>query len=129
MALLISWSSVSNASVKTMHLQQSQLNDHPVGSSHVQQTDHVTPSQHCLDQALPNIELKHSENLKNTQMQHLQCLDCSLFSCQSSIIGLEVNIPTLNPVTDQKNLNSILSAYQVYYPLGYLQKILRPPKA
>lgn len=149
MVFAIGWSSVSIASVKTMHMsmqmQHEQMMNQLGTTQHQQMMQAMTVQDmkaHCadmqmqLDDQQANIDLQkqnltdcHKQLIQSKQVQHSECQDCALFSCQSSIVWFNSDIPQLSSPEYSPNLNSLESFYQVQHLAGHWQEILRPPKA
>lgn len=149
MVFAIGWSSVSIASVKTMHMsmqmQHEQMMNQLGTTQHQQMMQAMTVQDmkaHCadmqmqLDDQQANTDLQkqnltdcHKQLIQSKQIQHSECQDCALFSCQSSIVWFNSDIPQLKSSEHSPNLNSLESFYQVQHLAGHWQEILRPPKA
>ncbi|MEG0651731.1 MAG: hypothetical protein RR479_05855 [Acinetobacter sp.] len=87
-----------------------------------------TENQHS-DLKKQNLMDCHKQLIQSKQIQHSECQDCALFSCQSSIVWFNTDIPQLNSPEHSQNLNSLQSFYQAQHLAGHWQEILRPPKA
>ncbi len=149
MVFAIGWSSVSIASVKTMHMsmqmQHEQMMNQLGTTQHQQMMQAMTVQDmkaHCADMQMQlddqhaNTDLQkqnltdcHKQLIQSKQVQHSECQDCALFSCQSSIVWFNSDIPQLSSPEHSLNLNSLESFYQVQHLAGHWQEILRPPKA
>ena len=149
MVFAIGWSSVSIASVKTMHMsmqmQHEQMMNQLGTTQHQQMMQAMTGQDmkaHCADMQMQlddqhaNTDLQkqnltdcHKQLFQSKQVQHSECQDCALFSCQSSIVWFNSDIPQLSSPEHSPNLNSLESFYQVQHLAGHWQEILRPPKA
>ena len=149
MVFAIGWSSVSIASVKTMHMsmqmQHEQMMNQLGTTQHQQMMQAMTVQDmkaHCADMQMQlddqhaNTDLQkqnltdcHKQLIQSKQVQHSECQDCALFSCQSSIVWFNSDIPQLSSPEHSPNLNSLQSFYQVQHLAGHWQEILRPPKA
>ena len=149
MVFAIGWSSVSIASVKTMHMsmqmQHEQMKNQLGTTQHQQMMQAMTVQDmkaHCADMQMQlddqhaNTDLQkqnltdcHKQLIQSKQVQHSECQDCALFSCQSSIVWFNSDIPQLSSPEHSPNLNSLESFYQVQHLAGHWQEILRPPKA
>lgn len=149
MVFAIGWSSVSIASVKTMHMsmqmQHEQMMNQLGTTQHQQMMQAMTVQDmkaHCVDMQMQlddqhaNTDLQkqnltdcHKQLIQSKQVQHSECQDCALFSCQSSIVWFNSDIPQLSSPEHSPNLNSLQSFYQVQHLAGHWQEILRPPKA
>lgn len=130
---------------------QNQSNNHPNEPlSHAQMMQGMSVQEmknHCTDlqqQAVTDSKQNHDEshdlqmqNLKNCHAQLIQskqaqqatCQDCSLYSCQSSLVWFNADIPQLSPPEHLQNRSVISIAYQAQHLAGHWQEILRPPKA
>ena len=149
MVFAIGWSSVSIASVKTMHMSMQMQHEqmmNQMGTAQHQQMMQAMSVQdmkaHCADMQMQlddqhaNTDLQkqnltdcHKQLIQSKQVQHSECQDCALFSCQSSIVWFNSDIPQLSSPEHSPNLNSLQSFYQVQHLAGHWQEILRPPKA
>lgn len=149
MVFAIGWSGVSIASVKTMQMgmqmQHEQMQHQPIqkqkNSSHAAMMQNMSlqeMKQHCADLAaleLQNNELAQNSNdchqqlIQAQQVKHADCQHCALFSCQSSIVWFNTDIPKLIVPEDHFEQNSLQVHYQAQHLAGYWQEILRPPKA
>ena len=149
MVFAIGWSSVSIASVKTMHMsmqmQHEQMMNQVETAQHQQMMQamsvqdmkaHCADMQMQLDDQHANSDLQkqnltdcHQQLIQSKQVQHSECQDCALFSCQSSIVWFNTDIPQLSSPEHSPHLNVLQSFYQVQHLAGHWQEILRPPKA
>ena len=149
MVFAIGWSSVSIASVKTMHMsmqmQHEQMMNQLGTTQHQQMMQAMTVQDmkaHCADMQMQlddqhaNTDLQkqnltdcHKQLIQSKQVQHSECQDCALFSCQSSIVWFNSDIPQLDSPEHSPHLNTLQSSYQVQHLAGHWQEILRPPKA
>ncbi|WP_296283113.1 hypothetical protein [uncultured Acinetobacter sp.] len=140
---------MSIASVKTMHMsmqmQHEQMMNQLGTTQHQQMMQAMTVQDmkaHCADMQMQlddqhaNTDLQkqnltdcHKQLIQSKQVQHSECQDCALFSCQSSIVWFNSDIPQLSSPEHSLNLNSLESFYQVQHLAGHWQEILRPPKA
>lgn len=151
MVFAIGWSSVSVASVKTMHItmqmQHQQMNQSDTAHQQIMQGMSVQDMKaHCADLQMQlenqhahsdvqtdvqkqNLTDCHKQLIQSKQVQHSECQDCALFSCQSSIVWFNTDIPQINSPEHSQHLNSLQSFYQAQHLAGHWQEILRPPKA
>ncbi|WP_228257199.1 hypothetical protein [Acinetobacter sp. WCHAc060025] len=149
MVFAIGWSGVSVASVKTMQIsmqmqhQEMQLNQ----TQNLQNTSHAMlmqnmsvqdMKQHCADleaqnqqndDSSQNLTDCHNQLIQSQHIQHADCQNCALFSCQSSIVWFNTDIPKLSVPQDHLEQNSLQIHYQAQHLAGHWQEILRPPKA
>lgn len=146
MVFAIGWSGVSVASVKTMQIsmqmqhQEIQLNQ----TQNLQNTSHAMlmqnmsvqdMKQHCADLEAQNNDTAqsltdcHNQLIQSQHVQHADCQNCALFSCQSSIVWFNTDIPKLSAPQDHLEQNSLQIHYQAQHLAGHWQEILRPPKA
>ncbi len=139
MVFAIGWSSVSIASVKTMQMNmQMQLDqkqnkeniNHPKMMQHMSVQD---MKEHCAEIEAKKLDGNstncHAELIQSQQVQHADCQNCALFSCQSSIVWFNTDIPKLSVPQDNLEQNSLQIHYQAQHLVGHWQEILRPPKA
>lgn len=159
MVFAIGWSGVSIASVKTMHITMQMQHEPDQQVSHVGQESHQKVSahesvmqgmsvqeikNHCMDlqqqvlsdhtdlnhkQQIQSLKDCHTQLIQTQQAQHASCQDCTLFSCQSSIVWFNADIPELSPPDHLYNLSPISKDYKAQHLAGHWQEILRPPKA
>lgn len=94
--------------------------------------------QHCADLAIQEQQNNdsvqsltdcHNQLIQSQQVQHADCQNCALFSCQSLIVWLNTDIPKLSVPQDNLEQNSLQIDYQAQHLVGHWQEILRPPKA
>lgn len=93
--------------------------------------------QHCADLAeqvqntdtVQSLTDCHNQQIQSQQVQHSDCQNCALFSCQSSIVWFNTDIPKLSVPQDNLEQNSLQIHYQAQHLAGHWQEILRPPKA
>lgn len=144
MVFAIGWSSVSVASIKTMQIsmqmQHEQIQnqtsvDHATMMQHMSVQD---MKQHCADLEAQNQQNTdtsqsltdcHNQLIQSQHVQHADCQNCALFSCQSSIVWFNTDIPKLTVPQDNSEQNSPKIHYQAQHLAGHWQEILRPPKA
>ncbi len=81
------------------------------------------------DQQMKNLKACHAQLIQSKQLQHNDCQECTLFSCQSSLVWFNADIPQLSPPEHLQNRSVISIAYQAQHLAGHWQEILRPPKA
>lgn len=151
MVFAIGWSSVSIASVNTMQIsmQHGQMQNSSGVSSvgHRQMMQNMSVQEmknHCMevqqnleqhsphsnhDQKMQNLKDCHIELIQAKKSQHTHCQDCVLFSCQSSIVWFNNDIPKLIAPEHSQNILIHQMTYQAQHLAGYWQEILRPPKA
>lgn len=147
MVFSIGWSSVSVASVKTMQLSMQMQHQQMLNSNAGQQMMHVDQmqkmsvqqmKQHCMDmlkqdqntdEQKQSLKQCHSQIFQAKQVQHSECQECSLFSCQSSIVWFNTDLPKLTPLDISEKVSALQSNYQAKHLAGHWQEILRPPKA
>ncbi|MEG0486504.1 MAG: hypothetical protein RR575_01065 [Acinetobacter sp.] len=137
---------MSIASVKTMHITMQMQHEQMMNQAdfvHQQTMQNMSAQDmkaHCADMQIQtenqHSDLKkqnlmdcHKQLIQSKQIQHSECQDCALFSCQSSIVWFNTDIPQLNSPEHSQNLNSLQSFYQAQHLAGHWQEILRPPKA
>ncbi|MDR6542806.1 hypothetical protein ABIC56_003089 [Acinetobacter bereziniae] len=150
MVFAIGWSGVSIASAKVM--QMSMQHQQMMSSSH-HIDGHQTKKEYGSVQQLKNLCTDINKN-KNGQNQHtnddqaitdqndchqqvsqseptqaFKCQDCSLLSCQSSVIWFNSDIPKLIIPDHFQNSASYPATYRAQHLAGFWQEILRPPKA
>ena len=145
MVFAIGWSSVSIASVNVMQHEQmmnsSLLDEHQsmMKNSVVQEM-----KQHCADiqqkqndqnshlnheQQLQNLKNCHNQQVQSQDTQQSKCPDCTAFSCQSSVVWFNPDIPKLIAPDHLHNTQAYQINYQAQHLAGHWQEILRPPKA
>ena len=148
MVFAIGWSGVSVASVNTMQISmqiqhQQAKNQQKLNSengNHAQMMQHMSVQemkQHCADLAeqaqnkdtVQSLTDCHNQLIQSQQVQHSDCQNCALFSCQSSIVWFNTDIPKLSVPQDTLEQNSLQIHYQAQHLAGHWQEILRPPKA
>jgi len=138
---------VSIASINTMQIsmQHKQLLTSESESKHQQLMQNMSVQEmknHCIDaqkadqqsshqnhQQMQNLKDCHIQLVQSKQVQHSHCQDCILFSCQSSIVWFNNDIPKLIEPEQIQNTLSHQVTYQAQHLAGYWQEILRPPKA
>lgn len=142
MVFAIGWSGVSIASVNSMQISmqhQQMMNDHhnmtnmsvPEMKAHcndMQQQDHASSAINH-DQQMQDLKDCHTQLIQSKHAQHSECQDCALFSCQSSIVWFNSEVPKLLEPEHSQNNNFYQIAYQAQHLAGHWQEILRPPKA
>lgn len=135
MVFAIGWSSVSIASVNVMQHEQmmnsSLLDEHQsmMKNSVVQEM-----KQHCADiqqkqndqnshlnheQQLQNLKDCHNQQVQSQDTQQSKCPDCTAFSCQSSVVWFNPDIPKLIAPDHLHNTQ----AYQINTKLSTSQGI------
>ncbi|WP_228199610.1 hypothetical protein [Acinetobacter sp. WCHAc010052] len=135
---------MSVASIKTMQIsmqmQHEQIQnqtsvDHATMMQHMSVQD---MKQHCADLEAQNQQNTdtsqsltdcHNQLIQSQHVQHADCQNCALFSCQSSIVWFNTDIPKLTVPQDNSEQNSPKIHYQAQHLAGHWQEILRPPKA
>lgn len=149
MVFAIGWSSVSIASAKVMQMSM----QHEQMMSSFSSTQHQAMMKkaslqliknHCIDRQKYNNDhnqsINHDQHVNNLQNCHTQvghsksiqdseCQDCALFSCQSSVIWFNSDIPKMITLDHYQNSASYQATYQAQHLAGFWQEILRPPKA
>ena len=141
MAFAVAWSSVSVASVKSMQvsmqMQHQQSINQPHVSPNMQNMSVQEMKNHCIeilqqgqsvDDQVQSLNDCHAQLIQNKHAQHAECQDCALFSCQSSIVWFNSDIPKLITPNDLEKNSSLQVHYQVQHLVGHWQEILRPPK-
>jgi 3-dehydroquinate dehydratase len=144
MVFAIGWSSVSVASVKTMQISMQMQHEqiqNQTGVDHATMMQHMSVQdmkQHCADLEVQNQQNDgsalsltdcHNQLIQSQHVQHADCQNCALFSCQSSIVWFNTDIPKLTVPQDNSEQNSPKIHYQAQHLAGHWQEILRPPKA
>jgi hypothetical protein len=149
MVFAISWSSVSIASVNVMQMsmQHEQMMYSFSSTEHQEMMKQASLQQiknHCIDMQEHNNDHNQSINhdqqandlnschTQTSQSKHLQapeCQDCALFSCQSSVVWFNSDIPKMVMPDHFQNSHSYQVNYQAQHLAGFWQEILRPPKA
>ena len=155
MVFSIGWSGVSVASVKTMQLsmqmQHQKQSEYTSGSTdHQQMMQQSVAHQamqnmsvqemknHCtemlqhdqtVDLKQQNLKNCHSQLVQAKQVQHSDCQECTLFSCQSSIVWFNTDVPKFTPLDFSEKQSALQVWYQAEHLAGHWQEILRPPKA
>jgi uncharacterized membrane protein len=148
MVFAIGWSGVSIASMKVMpmSMQHQQMMSSMSVSEHqamMQSASLQKLENHCdvklnkLQQNQPTDHEQQNNNLKSCHTQSIQskhiaateCQDCALFSCQSSIVWFNSDIPKMVTPDHFQNSHHDPANYQAQHLAGFWQEILRPPKA
>lgn len=144
MVFAIGWSSVSVASVKTMQISMQMQHEqiqNQIGVDHATMMQNMSVQdmkQHCTDLeaqnqqnygSVQNLTDCHNQLIQSQHVQHADCQNCALFSCQSSIVWFNTDIPKLTVPQDNSEQNSPKIHYQAQHLAGHWQEILRPPKA
>lgn len=146
MVFAIGWSGVSVASVNSMQISM-QMQHEQTSKDHQSMMQQMTVQEmkaHCNDlqqqavsgnanlshiQQMQGLKDCHTQLLQSKHAQHIDCQNCALFSCQSSIVWFNTDIPKLIIPEDHLEQNSLQVHYQAQHLAGYWQEILRPPKA
>ncbi|AXY55895.1 hypothetical protein CDG60_04425 [Acinetobacter chinensis] len=141
MVFAIGWSSVSVASVKTMQISMQMQHEqiqNQIGVDHATMMQNMSVQdmkQHCADLEAQNNDTAqsltdcHNQLIQSQHVQHADCQNCALFSCQSSIVWFNTDIPKLVVPQDNSEHYSPKIYYQAQHLAGHWQEILRPPKA
>ncbi len=159
MVFAIGWSGVSVASVKTMHMSMEQMTHEQMlnqvnGQQHQNMMHTMTVSEmkaHCADlqmqsesqahsqdsntaklshdQQMQSLKDCHGQLIQSKQAQQADCQECALFSCQSSIVWFNSDIPKLSLPHEIQHSQALNIAYHAQHLSGHWQEILRPPKA
>ncbi|MDV2470507.1 hypothetical protein QR674_16145 [Acinetobacter chinensis] len=135
---------MSVASVKTMQISMQMQHEqiqNQIGVDHATMMQNMSVQdmkQHCTDLeaqnqqnygSVQNLTDCHNQLIQSQHVQHADCQNCALFSCQSSIVWFNTDIPKLTVPQDNSEQNSPKIHYQAQHLAGHWQEILRPPKA
>lgn len=126
MVFAIGWSSVSIASVKAMHTNMQIQNEKITQKDCIDLEKQITEHKH--DYQMQNMQDCHQQLIKTTQAQHTDCQECTILSCQSSIVWFDLELPQYSVPEQFKNTDTENFTYKIHSPAGYWQKFLRPPK-
>lgn len=148
MVFAIGWSGVSIASMKVMpmNMQHQQMMSSMSVSEHqammesaslqkleshcdVKQNKHQQNQTTDHEQQNNNLKNCHTQSSQSKHISATECQDCALFSCQSSVIWFNSDIPKLIIPDHFQNSASYQATYRAQHLAGFWQEILRPPKA
>lgn len=129
MAFVISWSSVSSASVNPMHtvLLNSKQTVMPIHHESERHLKDVVMSE-CHENLVEK-EIIHSKTMDcHSQTHGLNCQECSAFTCQAPPV---YDTPTSIQLITSDIFKVIIFTFAddcARYLTGYWQEIMRPPK-
>ena len=134
MAFVLSWSSVSIANAKSMHMPKSQVvtptsmqHDRPY-SAKAPVPCHKMPTSSEPARSTDTLATCHAMDFSKTSHQQ-GCVDCHAVHCQAMNFMLETQIPSLKTQCNQPLVQQFNGQYAAQDLAGYWQEILRPPKA
>lgn len=120
---------MQNMSVSEMKAHCADLQMQSESHAHSQDSNTSNASKLSHDQQMQSLKDCHGQLIQSKQALQTDCQECALFSCQSSIVWFNSDIPKLSLPHEIQHSQALNIAYYAQHLSGHWQEILRPPKA